>query len=175
MVGLSAEQCACLGDLLTSKHSCVLPARLPCLSISSLCFLLAPLAQHPDLLRRWKAALHAACEAVSVARGITPVNWNDLSQKVLEPAIRKPLHIHFVITCLDFSWNIDSLVAVRPLFPPLNHLPLMAILCLALSLNVGRAIAVLALGARPFLKHRSSSVFSMLSECWLSFHMAAAS
>jgi hypothetical protein len=122
MVGLSAEQCACLGDLLASKPSCILPASLPCLSISSLCFLLAPLAQHPDLLRRWKTALHAACEAVSVARRITPVNWNDLCQKVLEPAIRKPLNVHFVITCLDFSWNIDSLVAVRPLAPPLDHL-----------------------------------------------------
>ena len=68
MVGLAAEQCACLEALLCSKHSAVLPAQLPTLSISALCQLLAPLSRHADLLERWKAALHAACLHVRCAQ-----------------------------------------------------------------------------------------------------------
>ena len=64
MLDLTSAQCACLDALLCSKHSAVLPQRLTSLSLSSLCQLLAPLAQHPDLLDRWKAALHDACTQV---------------------------------------------------------------------------------------------------------------
>jgi hypothetical protein len=44
---------------------------------------------------------------------VEDLDWNELSQKVLEPSIKKPLHIRFVITCLDASCNVDTCLTVR--------------------------------------------------------------
>lgn len=46
-------------------------------------------------------------------RRIEPINWVAVSENVLEPAIRKPLRLRFNITCLDLSWNVSGVVAVR--------------------------------------------------------------
>lgn len=81
--------------------------------MNHLCHLLAPLAGHPDLLARFKDALHAAVEALCVAQRIPAINWASVSENVLEPSIRKPLRLRFHITCLDLSWNISGVVAVR--------------------------------------------------------------
>ena len=113
MVGLSARQCAVLHELLCSKTSCVLAERLDALTISNVCQLLSPLAQHADLLRRWRAALHAAAARLCGWHGLPEFDWAEVSRRVLEPSVQKPLRVRFVVTCLDLSCNVDSFVAVR--------------------------------------------------------------
>ena len=115
--GLTAAQCATLDALLCSRHACVLPERLPSLSISNLCHLLSALSDFPDLLQRWTAALHALCCEFGSADGSAAgrVDWAALSEAVLQPALRKPLRVHCALTCLDLSWNVDTLVSVRRL------------------------------------------------------------
>jgi hypothetical protein len=112
-LAISLPQCAALSDLLCSKHSCILPTRCKSLSISHLCHLLSPLASHPDLLSRWKAALHTAVDALCSFRNIPPINWRSLSENILEPSIRKPLRLQFLVTCLDLSWNVNGVISVR--------------------------------------------------------------
>lgn len=110
---MSLQQCQVLSDLLCSRHSCILPHHARSLSISNICHLLSPLAGHPDLLGRWKAALHGAMDALCRFRNVAAINWRDLSEKVLEPAIRKPLRLRFVLTCLDLSFNVNGVISVR--------------------------------------------------------------
>eukprot|EP00892_Ulva_mutabilis_P006932 jgi/Ulvmu1/4610/UM002_0339.1 len=110
-LGLSLPQCTVLSDLLCSKHSCILPHQARSLSISSICHLLSPLAGHPDLLNRWKSALHGAVDALCTFRNVPAINWRDLSEKILEPAIRKPLRLRFVLTCLDLSFNVNGVIS----------------------------------------------------------------
>ena len=50
---------------------------------------------------------------VCAARGVSPVDWAAVSARVLEPAMRKPLRVRFALTCLDLSFNVDTLVSVR--------------------------------------------------------------
>jgi hypothetical protein len=111
-LNLSYGQCVALSELLCSQHSQILPHRIHSLTISQLCHLVAPLAGHPDLLARWKAALHSAVDALCAHRNIPPINWTHVSETVLEPSIRKPLRLRFLITCLDLSWNVSGVVAV---------------------------------------------------------------
>ena len=62
---LSAAQCHCLDALLCSKGgTSLLPQRLGALSMAALCAALAPLAQHADLLDRWRGAVQTACDEV---------------------------------------------------------------------------------------------------------------
>lgn len=120
-INLSYAQCVALSDLLCSHHACILPRCVGPLTISQLCHLLAPLAGHPDLLARWKAALHTAVDALCTQRNIPPINWTSVSENVLEPSIRKPLRLSFSITCLDLSWNVSGVVAVCCFACPCDH------------------------------------------------------
>lgn len=131
-LGLSLQQCTVLADLLCSKHSCILPHHARSLSISNICHLLSPLANHPDLLGRWKSALHAAMDALCNFRNVPAINWRDLSEKVLEPAIRKPLRLRFMLTCLDLSFNVNGVISVCPArrHPASSGLLLNANMCL---------------------------------------------
>jgi hypothetical protein len=111
-VDLGPQQCMVLHELLCQPSSCVLLQPLQQLTMSNLCQLLSPLSHHSDLLQQWKAAISIAATRLCSWRGVKDLDWNEVSQKVLEPSVKKPLHIRFNITCLDVSCNVDTCLSV---------------------------------------------------------------